>query len=73
MLQKHLLSSLKVLKGKQQDMLARGIVGLEHPNVELMFPTMPSDNSFKRQRWMFETNVPKNNQLKDKTTKYIHI
>jgi hypothetical protein len=38
---------LKVLKGKQQDMLTQGIVGLEHLNAKPVFPTMPSDNDFK--------------------------
>jgi hypothetical protein len=31
-LQQHFLSSLKVIRGKQHDMLAQGLVGLEHLN-----------------------------------------
>jgi hypothetical protein len=50
---------LKVLKGKQQDMLTQGIASLEHLNAKPMFPTMPGDNSFKRHKGMFEINVPK--------------
>jgi hypothetical protein len=42
-------------------MLARGIASLEHRNAKLVSPTMPSDNSFKKHRGMFETNAPKNN------------
>ncbi len=34
-LQLHLFSVLKVLRGEHQDMIARGIVGFEHPNVDL--------------------------------------
>jgi hypothetical protein len=59
-LQKHLLSSLKVLKGKQHDMLAQGIASLEHLNAESIFLIMPGDNSFKRHRGMLEINAPKN-------------
>jgi len=58
-LQKHLLSTLKALKGKQRDMLTQGIVGLEHLNAKPMFPTVPNDNSLKRHKGMFEINVPK--------------
>jgi hypothetical protein len=72
-LQKHLLFNLKVLKGKQQDMLAQGITSLEHPNVESIFLIVPINNSFKRHRGMLETNAPKNNHLKEKAIKYIHI
>jgi hypothetical protein len=61
------------LKGKQWDMLTQGIVSLEHLNAKPMFPIVLGDNSLKRHKGMFEINVPKNNQLKDKTTKYIHI
>ncbi len=52
-LQKHLLSSFMVLRGKQQDMLAYGIASLEHPNAESIFLIMLGDNSFKRHRRMF--------------------
>jgi hypothetical protein len=41
-LQLHLLSRLKVLKGKQQNMIAQGIVGLEYPNIDPLFPSAPS-------------------------------
>ncbi len=33
-LQLHLFSKPKVLKCKQQNMIVRGIVGLEHPNID---------------------------------------
>jgi hypothetical protein len=59
-LQKQLLCGLKVLRGKQHDMLAQNIASLEHLNAKLMFPTVPGDNSLKRHRGMFETNAPNN-------------
>jgi hypothetical protein len=48
MLRLCLLLTLKVLKGKQQDMIVRGIANLEHLNVDPLFPSTPSDNPFKR-------------------------
>jgi hypothetical protein len=54
-------------------MLTQGIISLEHLNAKPVFPIVFGDNSLKRHKGMFEINVPKNNQLKDKTTKYIHI
>jgi hypothetical protein len=33
------------MKGKQEDMIARGIVDLEHLDIDLLFPFAPSDNS----------------------------
>jgi hypothetical protein len=35
-----------VLKGKQQDMIAKGIIGLEHPNINPLFPSALSDKTF---------------------------
>ncbi len=49
-LQLHLLSSLKVLQSKQQDLLTRGIVGIEHLDSTSLFPITDCDNSLKRQR-----------------------
>jgi hypothetical protein len=37
-LQLHLLSDLKVLQSKQQDLLARGIAGTQHPSSTPLFP-----------------------------------
>jgi hypothetical protein len=54
-------------------MLAQGIIGLEHPDVEPLFPIVPSDNNLKRHIGLRESNAPKNNQLKDKIIKYICI
>jgi hypothetical protein len=48
MLQLHLLSILKVLRGKQQDMIVKGIVGLEHHDLNHLFPSIPSDNTLRR-------------------------
>jgi len=48
MVQLHLLLALKVSKGKQQDMIVRGIVGLEHPNLNPLFPSIPNDSRLKR-------------------------
>ncbi len=47
MLQQHLLSTLKVLRGKRQEIIIRGIVGLEHPNLNSLFPSIPNDNTLK--------------------------
>ncbi len=46
-LQPHLLSRMKVLRGKQQDMIATWIASLEHPIVDPLFPSTPSDNTFR--------------------------
>jgi len=59
MLQLHLLSSLKVLKGKQQNMIAKGIVGLQHMNVNPLFPFAPGGNTFKRHREILEPMLEK--------------
>jgi hypothetical protein len=47
MLQPHLLLGLKVLRDKQQDMIARGITGLEHPDVDPLFPSTLGDNTLR--------------------------
>jgi hypothetical protein len=39
-LQLHLLSNLKVLQGKQQYLLAKGIAIIEHLDFTPLFPTM---------------------------------
>ncbi len=39
-----------MLKGKQQDMITRGIVGLEHPNVNPLFPFAPSDSTIRQHK-----------------------
>jgi hypothetical protein len=72
-LQLHLFLALKVLKGKHQDMIATRIVGLEHPNLDPLFPFAPSDNTLRRDRRILEPHVQKKNHLKDKTTKHMHI
>jgi hypothetical protein len=41
---------LKVLKGKQQDMLAQGIASLEHPDAKPLFPIVLGDHNLKRQK-----------------------
>jgi hypothetical protein len=38
--------NIKVLKGEQRDMIVRGIANLEHLNVDPLFPSTPSDNTF---------------------------
>jgi hypothetical protein len=62
-LQQQLLSSLKVIKGKQQDILAWGLAGLEHVNDQHLFPMNPNDNSLKRHI----------SQSKKQNTRFIHI
>jgi hypothetical protein len=74
MLQPHLLSSLKVLKGKQQDMIAKGIVGLEHLNVNPLFPFAHGGNTFKRHRGILEPHAQKQNHLKGKNNQtHVHL
>jgi hypothetical protein len=73
MLQLHLFSSLRVLKGKQQDMIAKGIVGFEHLKVNPLFPYAPSGNTFKRHRGILEPHVQNKNHLKEKTIKHMCI
>jgi len=59
-LQLHLFSRQKVLKGKQQNMIAKGIVGLEHPNINLLFPFAPSyDNTLIKHRKILEPHAQK--------------
>jgi hypothetical protein len=48
MLQLHLILALKVLRGKQQDMIARNIVSFEHFDVDLLFLLALGDNTFKK-------------------------
>jgi len=40
-------------------MLAQGIAGLEHSNVEPLFLIVPNDNNLKRHKGLFESNVLK--------------
>jgi hypothetical protein len=42
-------------------MLAQGIVGLEHFDVEPLFLIVPSDNNLKRHKGLLESNALKNN------------
>jgi hypothetical protein len=58
-LQLRLLSRLKVLIGKQQNMIAHGIIGLEHPNIDPLFPSTPSDNTFIKHRKILEPHAKK--------------
>jgi len=62
-----------MLKCKQQDMIARGIVGLEHPNIDPLFPSPPGDNTFRWHRGILKPHVQKQNHLKDKTTTHAHL
>jgi hypothetical protein len=68
-----LLSSLKVIRGKQHDMLAQGLVGLEYPNDQHFFPMNHGDNSLKMHKSVFESKGVYSHNSKDKTTKIIHI
>jgi hypothetical protein len=72
-LQQHLLLSLKAIKGKQYDMLAQGLVGLEHPNYCHLFPMNLGDNILKRHRGVLEPRSAISHNLKEKTTKFICI
>jgi hypothetical protein len=56
-LQLHILLGLKALKGKQQDMIARGITRFKHHDIDPLFPFAPSDNTLKRHRGILEPHV----------------
>jgi hypothetical protein len=70
-LQTHLLFALKVVKGKQQDMIAKGVIGLNHLDTTPLFPSIIGDNALKRHKGMLEFPAQKQNPLKDRGTKYI--
>jgi hypothetical protein len=72
-LQPHLLLGLKVLRSKQQDMIPKGIVGLEHSDVNLLFPFAPGDNTLRQHRGILKPHVQKQNHLKDKAIKHMCI
>jgi hypothetical protein len=59
MLQLHLLLVLKVLRGRQQDIIARGIASFEHFDIDPLFPSSPSDNTFKRYRGILKPHAQK--------------
>jgi hypothetical protein len=72
-LQPHLFSGMKVLKGKQQDMITTGIASLEHPVVDPLFPSTPNDNTFRQHRGILKPHVQKQNHLKDRAIKHMRI
>jgi hypothetical protein len=72
-LQLHLLSNLKVLRGKQQDLLARGVAGIEHPDFTSLFLAANGENSLKKHRGLLESLAPKGNPIRDRARKFIHI
>jgi len=63
---------LKVIKGKQHDMLAQGLAGLRHSNDQHLFPMNLGDNSLKRHKGVLEPRGANFHNLKDKATKFIH-
>ncbi len=73
MLQLHILLGLKAMKGKQEDMIARGIVGLEHLDIDPLFPFASSDNTLKRHRGILEHHAYILNHLKAKETRHMCI
>ncbi len=54
-------------------MLAQGLVGLEHLNDQHLFPMNLSDNSLKRHKGTLESKGANSHNLKNKTTRFIHI
>ncbi len=72
LLQLHLLSTLKVLKGKQHNILVWGVPKLAHLDTTTLFPYATSDNGLKSQRRLLESPTQKHNHLKDKTTRHRH-
>ncbi len=40
-------------------MIARGIIGLEHPNIDPLIPSALSDNTFIRHRKILEPHAQK--------------
>lgn len=75
-LQLHLLSDLKVLQSKQQDLLAKGIAGTQHPGFTPLFPIADGNNSLKRHRGLLESLLRKEIMLRTKRkslSTYKHI
>jgi hypothetical protein len=68
-----LMLQLHVLRGKQQDMIVKGIVGLEHLDINLLFPSALGDNTFRWHREILEPHVQKKNHLKDIATRHMRI
>ncbi len=54
-------------------MIVGGIASLEHPIVDPLFPSTPSDNTFRQNRGILKPHAPKQNHLKDKTIKHMCI
>ncbi len=71
LLQMHLLSTLKFLKGKQHNILVWGVPKLANLDTTTLFPYATSDNGLKSQKNCLNP-LPKNH-LKDKTTRHRHI
>jgi hypothetical protein len=72
-LQMHLLSTLKFMKGKQQNMLTQGVANLAHPATTTLFPYIIGDNAFKRHKGLLEPPAQKHIHLKYRTTRHRHI
>jgi len=54
---------LKVLKGKQHNILVRGVPKLAHLDTTTLFPYATSDNGLKSQRRLLESPNQKHNHL----------
>jgi hypothetical protein len=72
-LQMHLHSTLRFLKGKQQNMLAQGVANLAHLTTITLFLYTIDDNALKRHRGLLEPLAHKHNHLKDRTIRHKHI
>jgi hypothetical protein len=55
LLQLHLLSTLKVLKNKQQNILVQGVPKLARLDTTTLFPYATGDNGLKSQKGLLES------------------
>jgi len=54
-------------------MITKGIVGLKHPSIDLLFPFFHGDNTLRRHRGSQEPYAQKQHHLKDETIKHMCI
>jgi hypothetical protein len=51
----------------------RGVIGLKYLDITTLLPTTTNDNTLKKNSGMFESLAQKQNDWKDKATKYVCI
>jgi hypothetical protein len=69
----HLLSALRILRGKHKNVLVWGIARLAHPNTITFLSYVIGDSALKSTNKLLESLASKNNHLKDRTTRHKRI